>query len=295
MKNLPPNIAGALLMMASMAAFTINDTFVKLVGQTLPLFQLLTLRAVLATALLAIMAVWLGSFRLNMPRRDGWLVFWRCLAEVGAAYFFLSALLAMPLANVTAILQVLPLTVTLGAALFFREAVGWRRMVAICAGFVGMLLIVRPGTDGFTVHTVYALAAVMCVTLRDLVTRKMSPQVSSMTVTVITSATILMFAGLASLGIEWQPVSTRDALYIVASAVFIIGGYSFSVMVMRGGEISAIAPFRYSSLLWALALGWLVFGEWPDPVTLLGAAIVVASGVFTLYRERKLKARRRSV
>ena len=295
MKNLPPNIAGALLMMASMAAFTINDTFVKLVGQTLPLFQLLTLRAVLATALLAIMAVWLGSFRLNMPRRDGWLVFWRCLAEVGAAYFFLSALLAMPLANVTAILQVLPLTVTLGAALFFREAVGWRRMVAICAGFVGMLLIVRPGTDGFTVHTVYALAAVMCVTLRDLVTRKMSPQVSSMTVTVITSATILMFAGLASLGIEWQPVSTRDALYIVASAVFIIGGYSFSVMVMRVGEISAIAPFRYSSLLWALALGWLVFGDWPDPVTLLGAAIVVASGVFTLYRERKLKARRRSV
>ena len=278
-------------MMASMAAFTINDTFVKLVGQTIPLFQLLTLRAILATILLALMAWWMGNFRLNMPRNDRWLVFWRCVAEVGAAFFFLSALLAMPLANVTAILQVLPLTVTLGAALFFRESVGWRRMLAICAGFCGMLLIVRPGPDGFTTHAIYALAAVGCVTLRDLVTRKMSKEISSMTVTVITSAAILVSASLASLTIEWQPVSAREALYITASAVFIIGGYSFSVMVMRVGEISAIAPFRYSSLLWALVLGWLVFGDWPDPVTLLGAAVVVSSGLFTLYRERKIRAR----
>lgn len=293
LSKLTPNFAGAVLMMASMAAFTINDTFVKLVGQTIPLFQLLTLRAILATALLVAMAWWLGSFRLTMSKHDRWLVFWRCLAEVGAAYFFLSALLAMPLANVTAILQVLPLTVTLGAALFFREAVGWRRMVAICAGFIGMLLIVRPGTDGFTIHTIYALAAVACVTLRDLVTRRMSAQVSSMTVTVITSATILVFAALASLSIEWQPVSPREGLYIVASAIFIIGGYSFSVMVMRVGEISAVAPFRYTSLLWALVLGWLVFGDWPSALTLLGAAIVVASGIFTLYRERKVKAPKR--
>lgn len=295
LKSLSPNIAGALLMMASMAAFTINDTFVKLVGQTIPLFQLLTLRAILATMLLALMAWWLGNFRLTMPRRDRWLVFWRCVAEVGAAFFFLSALLAMPLANVTAILQVLPLTVTLGAALFFRERVGWRRLLAICVGFGGMLLIVRPGPDGFTTHSLYALAAVGCVTLRDLVTRKMSAEVSSMTVTVITSVAILVSASLASLTIEWQPVSTREALYIAASAIFIIGGYSFSVMVMRVGEISAIAPFRYSSLLWALVLGWLVFGDWPDALTLLGAVVVVSSGLFTLYRERQIQARGRSI
>jgi len=291
LKSLPPNIAGALLMMASMAAFTINDTFVKLVGQTVPLFQLLTLRAILATILLALMAWCLGNFRLTMPPRDRWLVFWRCVAEVAAAFFFLSALLAMPLANVTAILQVLPLTVTLGAALFFRERVGWRRLLAICVGFCGMLLIVRPGPDGFTTHSIYALAAVGCVTLRDLVTRRMSPDVSSMTVTVITSAAILVSASLASTTIEWVPVSTREGFYIAASALFVIGGYAFSVMVMRVGEISAIAPFRYSSLLWALALGWLVFGDWPDAITLLGAAVVVSSGLFTLYRERQVKRR----
>ncbi|MEM8802573.1 MAG: DMT family transporter [Pseudomonadota bacterium] len=291
-KSLSPNIAGALLMVASMAAFTINDTFVKLVGQTIPLFQLLTLRAILSTILLAALARSLGQFRLTMPVQDRGLVALRCVAEIGAAFFFLSALLAMPLANVTAILQVLPLTVTLGAALFFREQVGWRRMLAILAGFVGMLLIVRPGPDGFTQHAIYALAAVGAVTLRDLVTRKMSAEVSSMTVTVITSASILVFFGCASLSTEWQPVTLREGWLIAASAIFVIGGYAFSVMVMRVGEVSVIAPFRYSGLLWALILGWLVFGDWPDAVTMLGAFIVLISGLFTLYRERHVKARK---
>lgn len=290
LKSLPPNFAGALLMMASMAAFTINDTFVKLVGQTIPLFQLLTLRAVLSTILLAVLARFLGQLRLTMPVQDRGLIALRCAAEIGAAFFFLSALLAMPLANVTAILQVLPLTVTLGAALFFREKVGWRRMLAILTGFIGMLLIVRPGPDGFTQHAIYALAAVGAVTLRDLVTRKMSADVSSMTVTVVTSASILVFFGFASLGIDWQPVTVREGGLIAASAIFIMGGYAFSVMVMRVGEVSVIAPFRYTGLLWALILGWLVFGDWPDSVTMLGALIVVASGLFTLYRERRVKA-----
>ncbi|MCE8007034.1 DMT family transporter [Aestuariivita sp.] len=288
-----PNVAGALLMMASMAAFTINDTFVKLVGQTIPLFQLLTLRAILATLLLLILARALGRLRFSMPRADRKLVAWRCLAEIAAAYFFLSALLAMPLANVTAILQVLPLTVTLGAALFFREQVGWRRMIAICVGFAGMVLIVRPGTDGFTQHSLFALAAVASVTVRDLVTRRMSAEVSSMTVTVITSASILVFAALASLTIDWQPVNMREGALIAASSLFIMGGYAFSVMVMRVGEVSAVAPFRYTGLLWALLLGWLVFGDWPDGITMLGGAIVVASGIFTLYRERRLKSEKK--
>ena len=153
-------------------------------------------------------------------------------------------------------------------------------------------MIVRPGPDGFTQHATYALAAVGAVTLRDLVTRKMSAKLSSMTVTVVTSASILVFFGFASLSIEWQPVTAREGALIGASAIFIMGGYAFSVMVMRVGEVSVIAPFRYTGLLWALILGWLVFGDWPDAVTMLGALIVVASGLFTLYRERRVKARK---
>lgn len=288
--RLSPNVVGAVLMMISMASFTINDTFVKVVGQTIPLFQLLTLRSIVATILLLVFAVLLGRFDLSIPRKDWSFVAVRCCAEIAAAYFFLSALLAMPLANATAILQVLPLTVTFGAAVFFKEKVGWRRMLAIGAGFAGMLLIVRPGPDGFTLHAFFALAAVFAVTVRDLVTRKMSPNVQSLTVTFITSLSILVFFGFASLTIDWQPVTPREVGFIVSAAFFVMGGYAFSVMVMRVGQVSAVAPFRYTGLVWALVLGWIVFGDWPDGITLLGALVVVASGLFSLYRERRVKA-----
>ena len=288
MSRLSPNLTGALLMVASMACYTFNDAFVKLAGETIPLFQLLTLRAILATVLLAALAQRFGKLTWGMTGRDRWLVFWRCVAEIASAYFFLTALLAMPLANVTAILQVLPLTVTLAAALIFGESVGWRRMGAILVGFVGMLLIVRPGPDGFSVFSGYALAAVAAITLRDLVTRKLSTEMSTMTVSVITSTAMLLFFGGASLFVEWVPVGPREGALIAGAAVFIMGGYAFSVMVMRLGDVSFSAPFRYSGLVWALLLGWLIFGDWPDAITLLGAGIIVASGLFTLYRGRRV-------
>jgi S-adenosylmethionine uptake transporter len=286
LSRMAPNLAGASVMMASMAAFTVSDTMIKATGGAVPLFQLMTIRAALTTGLLVVLARALGVLSFRLPAADRGLVALRCLGEIGAAYFFITALLNMPLANLTAILQVLPLTVTLGAALLFREAIGWRRMLAILVGFSGMLLIVRPGPEGFTIHSAYALAAVASVTLRDLATRRMSKTLPSMTVTVLTSAAVLAAFGAASLTIDWVPVSGVNAALIGASSVCIMAGYFCSVQVMRMGDVSFIAPFRYTGLLWALILGWAVFGHWPTPLTLLGAGIVVGSGLFTLYRER---------
>jgi drug/metabolite transporter (DMT)-like permease len=281
-----PNIRGAGLMMASMASFTLNDTAIKATGGALPLFQLLTIRGAIATVLIFLLARRMGALSFRMPRRDAMLVATRSVSEVAAAYFFLSALLNMPLANVTAVLQVLPLTVTLGAALFFGETVGWRRGLAIMVGFVGMLLIVRPGSEGFTLYSAYALAAVVCVTIRDLTTRRMSGKVHSLTVTLSASISVLVFSALASTGTQWVAMDARLWGLMAAASVLIVGGYLFSVAVMRVGDVSFIAPFRYTGLLWALLLGWLVFGDWPDDITLLGAGVVVATGLFTLYRER---------
>ncbi|MDA5557981.1 DMT family transporter [Shimia sp. MMG029] len=282
------NTKGALLMMCSMAAFTFNDTMVKSLGPDVPLFQMLFLRGVVASALIYLLARSLGKLRWKLSRHDWSLVALRTLSEIGAAYFFITALYHMPIANVTAVLQILPLTVTLGGALFFGETVGWRRALAIAAGFCGMLLIVRPGPDGFDQYALYALVAVAFVTLRDLATRKMSSEVPSLTVTLVASLGVMLFAGVASLGTQWVALTTDQWVLLIGAAVFILGGYLFSVLVMRVGEISFIAPFRYSSLLWALMLGYLVFGEWPDTVTLTGAAIVVGAGVFTLIRGRRL-------
>lgn len=281
-----PNARGALLMMGSMAAFTLNDTAIKAVGHAQPLFQMIAMRGILTTVLIYLLARHLGTLRLRLPRGDWALIALRCGAEIGATAFFLTALMNMPLANVTAVLQVLPLSVTLGAALFFGEPVGWRRLLAIVAGFSGMLLIVRPGPDGFSLDSLYALAAVLCVTIRDLSTRRMSAEVPSMTVTLLSALSVTLFAALASAGAGWQPVTAQNAALIALASVLILGGYFLSVQVMRVGEVSFTALFRYSGLLWALVLGWLVFSDWPDPLTMAGAGIVIASGVFTLYRER---------
>ncbi|WP_335949828.1 DMT family transporter [Salipiger bermudensis] len=291
MAQLSDNTRGALLMMASMAAFTLGDTCVKAIGEAISLSQLLVIRGFFASLFIALLAWRLNALRFDLPRRDWALVLTRAVAEVCSTYFFLTALRQMPLANVTALLQMLPLTLTLGSAVFFGESVGWRRWLAIAAGFAGMLLIVRPGTEGFNLYSILALIAVAFVTLRDLVTRRMSPAVPSLTVTLVSSVAVFLFALTMSLGQAWEPITPRLGLLLAGTTLFIIAGYSLSVIVMRVGEMSFVAPFRYTGLLIALAVGLLVFGDWPVPLTLIGAAIIVATGSFNLWREGQLRRR----
>ncbi len=282
------NQLGALLMMGSMAGFTFNDTLVKTVGGAMPLSQILTLRGIVTSVLIYALARKLGALHWHLPRRDWGLIAARCGTEVAATYLFLTALMVTPIANLTAILQALPLTITLGAAVFFGEPVGWRRMSAILVGFCGILLIVRPDVDGFGEGTHYALGAVVAITGRDLLTRRMSPEVPSLVVTLLASLSVLVFAVLMSTQVTWQPVSVTSLAALVGAALFIFVGYLCSVMTMRVGDVAFISPFRYTGLLWALLLGWAVFSDWPDVLTLLGAVIVVATGLFTLYRERQI-------
>ncbi len=283
------NTRGALLMMTSMAAFAIGDTCMKATAGALPLGQILTLRGILSSLAILAIAWRFGALRMRFSRRDWGLILLRALAEVGAAYFFLTALFEMPLANLNALLQMLPLTVTLGSALIFREAVGWRRWIAIAIGFFGMLLIVRPGTEGFNIFTLYGLISVACVTVRDLVTRRLPPEVPSLAITLISAVAVTLFAMGLSLGELWVPLTPGFAALIWVAAACVVAGYLFGIMAMRLGEVSVVSPFRYTSLLWALVLGLLVFGEWPATLTLIGAAIIVATGVFTLLREAHLR------
>jgi S-adenosylmethionine uptake transporter len=288
MPVLSDNARGALMMMGSMLCFTLNDAAMKSLSDELPLFQAIFLRGLASTVLLFLLAHYMGALSLRLPRRDLHLIVLRTLAEVGSAFFFVAALFNMPLANVSAILQALPLTVTLAGALFLGEAVGWRRLSAILIGFAGVMLIVRPGAEGFNVYSIYALIAVACVTLRDLAARGLSRQVPSMTVALMASGAVTVTAGIG-LGFEgWAPLGTTATLQLGGAALLIVGGYVFSVSAMRVGEIAVIAPFRYTSLLWALLLGFLVFAEWPTALTMIGATVVVATGVYTFYRERRI-------
>ncbi len=283
------NARGAAFMTASMTAFAVNDTFIKLLGDNIPFFQILFLRSVGTVVFLAALAWLTGHLNHRFPKRDRRLVAIRSLGEIGAAVCFINALFHLPLANVTAIIQALPLTVTLAAAFVFGEAIGWRRLVAIAVGFVGVMLIVRPGADGFDIYAVYALGAVAFVTVRDLAARRLSAGIPSVSVALVTSMAVLAFSAVGAISADWQPMSSLDWLWMCGAVAAIIGGYLFSVMAMRHGEIGVVTQFRYSAMLVALILGYTVFGDWPDMITLAGAALVVATGLFTLWRERAIR------
>lgn len=283
------NLRGILLMCASMAAFTINDTFMKSVTQTLPLFQTIGLRGLVAVAGLAILAVATGAFQFRPSRRDAGLILLRSLADVAATVFFLEALLRMPLANLSAILQALPLLITLGAAMVYKDKIGWRRMTAILVGLAGVLIIIRPGTEGFDRWSLLGLASVACVVVRDLSVRPIQGQVPSTLVALgaAVGVTLMGWTGTAFQG--WHSPTAWEAARVLAAGLFLIVGYLTSVAAMRHGDIGLVAPFRYTSLLWAIVLGFLVFGNFPDGWTILGAGIVIAAGLFTLWRERALR------
>lgn len=283
------NTRGILLMCASMLAFTLNDTFIKAVtADGMPLFQAILLRGLVSTAgLLLIAARTPGGLHLLPRGRDRVFLSLRTVGEVTSTLTFLVALTHMPLANLSAIMQSLPLAVTLTAAFLLKQPIGWRRLTAILVGFVGVLLIIRPGAADFDRWSVLGLASVACVVLRDLSTRSFSAQLPSTTGAIWASVSVTLMGALGVASTGWQAVSLTGVAETSAAAGFLIIGYLCAIKVMRVGDLSVVAPFRYTSLLFAILLGWARFGTLPDRLTLIGGAIVVASGVYMLLRERK--------
>lgn len=288
MPRLSDNMRAAVFMMLSMAGFAFNDAMIKLSSSDLALFQAIFLRGLFATALITLLAMRIGAFRHRPGQRDRRIVALRSVAEVGSTFFFLGALFNMPIADATAILQSLPLAVTLAAAFVFGERVGWRRYAAILVGFGGVLIIVRPGGAAFTPYAFLALGAVLWIVVRDLATRRLSPDVPSLQVSVYAAAAITVSAGLMALATEWRPVtpSSLGVLAIAGSALLV--GYIFGIMTMRIGEIGFVQPFRYTLLPWSILFGIVFFSEFPDRWMLIGSALVVATGLFTFHRERQI-------
>jgi len=253
------------------------------------IYQAIFLRGLITVPLIALLAWRKGALIVRIAPRNRLLVTLRVAAEVGATVGFLTALKHMPLANVTAILQVLPLTVTMAAALFLGEKVGWRRWLAIAIGLAGVLIIIRPGMEGFSVYSIWALVAVGCVTIREIATRKLSADLPSLPVALATAIAIGGLGAVMLPAVEWAPVSASAWSLIGGASLAIIGGYLFSVMTIRIGDIGFVAPFRYTAMVWALILGLLMFGEIPDMPTITGTVIIILTGLYSLHRERSVR------
>ncbi len=282
------NVRAAAVMVLACMGFSVNDAFTKSVAGEVPLFQAVFLRGLFATALIGGLAWRAGALRYRPGRRDRRLIGLRSIGEVGGTACFLLALFNMPIAGATAILQSLPLAVTLAAAIFFGEPVGWRRYLAIAIGFAGVMIIVRPGSAQFNAYALWALAAIFFIVTRDLSTRRMSPGTPAAAVVFFTSLVLTVVSGVAAVATDWAPLETWHLGALLIAAMSLLVGYMASFDAMRRGEIGFVQPFRYTLLLWSMLLGIVMFGEWPDAWMLTGSAIVVATGLFTFYREQQL-------
>ncbi|MDW4497602.1 DMT family transporter [Sulfitobacter sp. D35] len=287
------NLRGALLMVLAMLGFAIEDACIKFVSGTLPLSQILVFLGLGGSVIFGTVLVAQGRPLFERAMLTGPILL-RAVGEVVGTIGFVSAIAYTPLASASAILQATPLFVTLGAALFLREPVGWRRWSAILVGFLGVLLIIRPGLENFDWMSLFALQGVIGLGIRDLATRRVPPETSSMQLSflgflsVIPAALIMQALSGASLvapsAAEWAVLGTSVAIGVLA--------YYGIVAAMRVGEVSFVTPFRYTRLPFAIVIAMTVFDERPDLMTLLGSAVIVGSGIYTVWRERKTGARR---
>ncbi|QJF50984.1 DMT family transporter [Roseobacter ponti] len=285
------NLRGAALMVLAMIGFALEDMLIKFMAADLPVGQIVGMLGlgsalVLAPVLILRREPLFSRDMMTLP------IALRALGELVGTIGFVTAIALIPLSTASAILQANPLVVTLGAALFLKEAVGWRRWSAILVGFCGVLMIIRPGFDGFSWESLFAVQGVFGLALRDLATRRVPPRTSSLQlsflafIVLIPTAAIMLILG----DTPMVPVSPQNAVWLGLALMIGIVGYYAIVAAMRVGEVSFVTPFRYSRILFALMIGVGVFGEEPDAMTLTGAAVIVASGLYTLWRERNVRA-----
>lgn len=277
-------------MVASMAAFAFEDLFLKRAASAMPPGQVIAMMGAGGAVVF-----WLFAARLCQPiltrRALTGAAALRTLSEALAAVLYITALALMPLSINSALLQASPLVVTMGAALVLGEKVGWRRWAAIAVGLLGVLIILQPGTDGFRMAGLLTVACVVAMAARDLSTRVMDVSIGTFQLT--TWAYLgLVPAGLLLMAVQGQSLQAIDpSQWVDLTGALITGlfGYYAVTAAMRLGEVSVVAPFRYARLVFAMILAMIFLGERPDVWMLTGAALVIASGLYTFAREARVK------
>lgn len=281
--SLADNQRGALYMIASMAGFAVEDVFVKAAARSLPLGQVLLTIGLAGMLAFASMAARQGE-PLLPPAFLSRAMLVRSGFEITGRLFYGLAITLTALSTTSAILQATPLVVVAGAALVFGERVTPQRWLAVALGFIGVLVILRPGSD-FSALSLLAVVGLLGFAGRDLATRAAPKGLSNR------QLGALGFAMLAAAGAVLLVVTGGarlptgpGLLYLAGGTVFGVAGYHALTFAMRTGEVSAVTPFRYTRLIFAMVLAMALFGERPDLATWIGAALVVGSGIFALTR-----------
>ena len=274
-----------LALMGAMAAFAVNDMLMKLTAQSYPLGEVIMVRGILATLLIGSFVIGLGYVS-TLRGIFSKLVLSRTACDGAAMVLFTTALIHMPLAELSAINLVSPLLITAAAVVFFAEEVGWRRWLAIIVGFFGTILIIKPTPSAFNAWALLGVATAFVSVARDMITRKLDPGIPSVVISFMAAFGSMVIGPIMGLFEEWHLMAPVDVGILAISAAFLASGHLMVVMAFRGNvDVAAIAPFRYTLLIWAGMCGYLAFGEVPDRYAIFGSLLIVGSGLYALHRE----------
>ena len=277
-------LRAGLYMVLCTGCFVCGDSFIKMIGNTLPVGEIMTILGLLSCIFLLIICAQQGILQ-NIPMISSRSVLLRSILDLLAGFMFISALMNMPIANLAAIMQSVPLVVVVFAILFLGEKGGVRRAAAVVAGFLGVMLVVKPAPQTVSIYEFLALATVLAVALRDIATKKIPPHVPLLIVALANA----IFAGAGGLAFGlfqgFQALQAWQFYVLIAASIFITSGYIFLVATVRLGELSATAPFRYAEVLFAIIAGILVFREYPDLLTYIGMALIIAAGLYAAHQE----------
>ena len=275
-------------MILAMAGFAFEDLFIKMLSAYFPISEVIIIIGFTGSVILLIIALLQRAPIIHKDLLNRHVIS-RTIFDLLGAVFFVTAIALTPLSSASAILQITPLLVTIGAAVFFRENVGWRRWSAVFVGFIGVLLILRPGFGGFMPASIFALLGAVFLAARDLATRAMKVKLPSVTIA------LYAFIAFGISGILIIPFNSamiaptsNQIMYFIGASTFGVIAYYSLVIASRIGEMSVISPFRYSRIVFAMLLAIIILGERPDSFTLIGATIIVASGLYTFIRESVL-------
>jgi drug/metabolite transporter (DMT)-like permease len=277
-------------MLIGAAVLTLNDALIKGLTATYPTGELLFIRGVFVWPWILLFAMRSGGFAsLRIHNIKGQAL--RGVCVIASAFLFITGLRHLTLADAIAVSFMGPLFITAMAPLILGEKVGWRRWIAVLVGFAGVLFMLRPGSAVLQWAIIFPLGATICGGFRDLITRRIAGTETTVAVLAVTT-TVVLLAGLSTASfIVWVPPRPADIATLAASGALIAVAHTLMIEAFRRGEAALVAPFKYSSLLWATLIGFFMFGELPDPWTIVGAVIIVLAGLYVLHRETQLKRR----
>lgn len=280
------NMRGIIALLCGQALFVGSDSVIKLAGDLMPATEIMAVRGLIAVALMgAYVAATIDISRWRLLLRR--LVIARATLEAGLAFLFVISLPHMPLADITVIQQVTPLVLTVLSAIVLREAVGWRRWLAVAVGFTGVVLVIQPTGQGVNFYALTALLCAIFVAFRDLITRRLHDAIPTALVTFGSTISVCL-AGFVGAPFEpWQPLSLYGTALLAGSAVLVSTANMFVVRAFRGVEVSVVSPFRYAAVVWATIFGFLIWGHVPNELAIAGTLVIIASGLYTMHREAR--------